>query len=125
MLSGWQPFSNLSARWFGSQELDANERGESYGGTLNSRQTKLFGEHMKYSAIVSAYFPSRKYGFLLLDDGTSRFFHLSNCPLGVPILGQRVTFELGEPVKLGQHKQAVDIRPVIDAQSTSTTEVQS
>jgi hypothetical protein len=32
---------------------------------------------MKYLGIVSAFFPSRKFGFILLDGSTSRFFHLS------------------------------------------------
>jgi cold shock CspA family protein len=67
---------------------------------------------MKYTAIVSAYFPSRKFGFVLLDDGSSRFFHLSNCPSGVPGLGERVEFELGPPVKLGRDMQAINITPV-------------
>jgi cold shock CspA family protein len=65
---------------------------------------------MKYTAIVSAYFPSRKFGFVLLDDGSSRFFHLSNFH-GTPVLGQQVEFELGDPVKLGCDKQAVNIVP--------------
>lgn len=67
---------------------------------------------MTYSGVVSAYFPSRKFGFILLDDGSSRFFHLSNCPHGIPSLGQRVEFELGDPVKLGRDKQAVNLTPV-------------
>jgi cold shock CspA family protein len=73
---------------------------------------------MKYTAIVSAFFPSRKFGFLLLDDGSSRFFHLSNCPHGVPILGQRVGFELGPPVKLGRDMQAINITPVFVTSGT-------
>lgn len=66
---------------------------------------------MTYVGIVSAYFPSRKFGFILLDDGSSRFFHLSNFH-GAPVLGERVQFELGSPVKLGRDMQAVNIVPV-------------
>lgn len=65
---------------------------------------------MKYLGIVSVYFPSRKFGFILLDDGTSRFFHLGNFH-GTPTLGERVEFELADPVKLGRDKQAVNITP--------------
>jgi len=67
---------------------------------------------IKYSGIVSAYYPSRQFGFILLDDKSSRFFHLSNFHAGnegKPVLGERVEFELGEPVKLGRDKQAVNI----------------
>ena len=71
---------------------------------------------MTYSGIVSAYFPSRKFGFILLDDGSSRFFHLSNFH-GTPVLGARVQFELGDPVKLGRDKQAVNISPAQAVQS--------
>ncbi len=66
---------------------------------------------MKYEGIVSAYYPSRKFGFILLDDGSSRFFHLSNFHC-TPTLGERVEFELGDPVKLGRDKQAVNITPI-------------
>jgi cold shock CspA family protein len=75
---------------------------------------------MKHFGIVSAFFPSRKFGFILLDDKSSRFFHLSNCPNGIPVLGERVEFELGDPVKLGRDKQAVNITPV---SITSETDV--
>jgi cold shock CspA family protein len=64
---------------------------------------------IKYSGIVSAYYPSRKFGFILLDDGSSRFFHVSNFHLGklsAPVLGARVGFELGNPVS---PEQAVNI----------------
>ena len=67
----------------------------------------------KYYGIISAYFPSRKYGFIQLEDGTCRFFHLSNYLAGTPILGQKVEFELADPVRLGQNKQATNIAPVL------------
>lgn len=70
---------------------------------------------MRYTGIVSTYFPNRKYGFILSDDGTSRFFHVSQYSSSgthQPKLGEKVEFELADPVKLGKDKQAVNVTPI-------------
>jgi cold shock CspA family protein len=84
---------------------------------------------MKYTGIVSTYFPNRKYGFISADDGTgtSRFFHVSNYSgsgAHQPKLGERVEFELAEPAKLGKDKQAVRVTPV-ELLAAATSEVKS
>jgi cold shock CspA family protein len=78
---------------------------------------------MKYTGMVSTYFPNRKYGFISADDGISRFFHVSNYSgsgAHQPKLGERVEFELADPAKLGKDKQAVNVTPIwISAVTTS------
>jgi cold shock CspA family protein len=64
---------------------------------------------MKYQAIISTYFPARKFGFLKQSDGSTVFFHATNFEAGVPRLGEKVEFELGDPVKLGKPQQAVNV----------------
>ena len=64
----------------------------------------------KCNGIIRTYFPDRKFGFILRDDdGKDVFFHQINFEKGTPVLGERVEFELGDPVKLGMPKQAVNI----------------
>jgi cold shock CspA family protein len=75
----------------------------------------------KNTGIIRTFIPNRKFGFILRDDGTEFFFHQINFEKGTPALGQRVEFELGDPVKLGMPKQAVNITIVV----TSTNEVNS
>jgi len=82
---------------------------------------------MKYTGIVSTYFPNRKYGFISADDGTSRFFHVSNYSgsgTHQPKLGEKVEFELADPAKLGKDKQAVLVTP-IQLLTTATSGVKS
>jgi cold shock CspA family protein len=64
------------------------------------------------TAIVFSYFPDRRFGFLRRDDGCKDiFFHASNY-FGAPKIGTHVTFDIGEPTKLGQPPQAVNVRVV-------------
>lgn len=60
---------------------------------------------------ITTYFPKRGFGFIKLQDGSERFFHISecNCP---PTLGLSVEFELGQPVKEGQPQIAANITPI-------------
>ncbi|MGB2633817.1 MAG: cold shock domain-containing protein [Candidatus Acidiferrum sp.] len=77
---------------------------------------------MKYTGIVSTYFPNRKYGFISSDDGTSRFFHVtqySGSGIHQPRLGEKVEFELADPVKLGKDKQAINVTPIWLVASTN------
>jgi cold shock CspA family protein len=67
---------------------------------------------MKYTGKIQSYYPDRKFGFILVLDGSSWFFHLSNCPFGLPVLGEFVEFEFADPVKLGQRKMAVNVTPI-------------
>jgi cold shock CspA family protein len=72
---------------------------------------------MRYEGLVTTFFPDRQFGFLDVL-GRTVFFHASAYPLGVlPKVGQRVTFELGEPVKLGKPKQAVNITPLPEVET--------
>ena len=67
-------------------------------------------------AAVKKYF-SAGYGFLFCEDMTvDVFFHLNNWRSAEePVVGQRVTFELGPAKTKGQPMQAVLIRPVVSA----------
>lgn len=63
---------------------------------------------------IKMFVAARKFGFILVDgssdgDGTEVFFHASNFH-GTPVLGERVEFELGPPVRLGRPPMAVNIR---------------
>jgi cold shock CspA family protein len=65
---------------------------------------------------VKKYF-SVGYGFLFCEDvPVDIFFHLNNWrSAGEPVVGQKVTFELGPAKKEGQPMQAVLIHPVVSA----------
>lgn len=66
---------------------------------------------MRERAVVISFFPDRRFGFMRTESGKEVFFHVTGFPAGVkPRPGDRVTFELGEPVKLGRPKQAVNIQ---------------
>jgi hypothetical protein len=55
----------------------------------------------------------KSWGFIREDSGVEWFFHQINAVGGYVIrLGDRVLFELGDPIKLGQPKQAINIRLV-------------
>jgi cold shock CspA family protein len=60
--------------------------------------------------IVEAYFKNKGYGFIKTE-GANRFFHVSNYN-GYPKLGDRVSFELGDPTRVGQPQQAVSVTPL-------------
>jgi cold shock CspA family protein len=64
-------------------------------------------------AQVNSYLPNRGFGFLKADDGLEYFFHYSNFT-GAPRLGARVSFDLADPVRFGQRKQAVNIQIIED-----------
>lgn len=61
------------------------------------------------NAVVFSYMPNRRFGFLKTEDGKEVFFHLSNY-LGIPKLGVTVTFDYGDPIRMGLPQQAVNVR---------------
>jgi cold shock CspA family protein len=63
---------------------------------------------MKYIGVVSTYIPNRKFGFIKTE-GSTVFFHATNFETGVPRLGEKVEFELGDACKLGMPQQAVNV----------------
>jgi len=63
------------------------------------------------TGLITAYFKNRGYGFILCDDGATRFFHLSNCRI-TPIVGIQVKFTLDEPSRIGKGTQCVDVESV-------------
>lgn len=74
----------------------------------------------------------RGYGFICPEGTDERIFvHITGCEGGnVPRLGARVQYELGEPLRLGQPKQAkrVKVLPPTSARVSalgSTPEVRS
>jgi cold shock CspA family protein len=69
-------------------------------------------------AVVETYFRNRGYGFLKTENYGTRFFHVSNFH-GEPRVGQRVSFDLGDPTRLGQPMQAVNITPIAPATEES------
>lgn len=61
---------------------------------------------------IIVYFKST-YGFIQESDefNTEFFFHLDNVDEGFqPEVGKRVTFETAPPIRLGQKRQAVNVR---------------
>jgi cold shock CspA family protein len=69
-------------------------------------------------AQVTTFIESRGFGFLTDASGEQYFFHISNFlregaegKKRKPILGEVVSFELADPVRLGAKVQAVKIRP--------------
>ena len=69
-------------------------------------------------AQVTTFIESRGFGFLTDASGEQYFFHISNFSRDgaegkkrKPILGEFVSFELADPVRLGAKVQAVKIRP--------------
>jgi cold shock CspA family protein len=64
---------------------------------------------VKLTGVIQTYFPGRKYGFVAASDGSIRFFHESNFTSGVPHLGDKIEFELGDPIRLGKQEQATNI----------------
>lgn len=79
--------------------------------------TRTRAKDMRDEAVVNAFFPDRNFGFLITKSGKEVFFHASGYPAGVrPKLGERVTFEYGEPAKLGKPKQAVNIQITAETQ---------
>ena len=75
------------------------------------------------SGIIKTFFPNRRFGFILQDDGKEVFFHQINFEKGTPVLGQRVAYELGDPIRLGMPKQAINVAVVdaFDALATPTS----
>ena len=70
---------------------------------------------------IQTFFTKRKFEFIRLDDGQEIFFHQINFEKGTPVLGQRVTFELGDPAKLGLPPQAINIEVAGSATSATTS----
>jgi cold shock CspA family protein len=69
-------------------------------------------------AQVTTFIEGRGFGFLTDASGEQYFFHISNFlregaegKKRKPILGEVVSFELADPVRLGAKVQAVKIRP--------------
>jgi cold shock CspA family protein len=69
---------------------------------------------MKYTGVITTSFAARKFGFIK-SEGRDIFLHAVNLQEGVPVLGQKVEFELGEAATLGKPKQAVNIAFVDEA----------
>ncbi len=70
-------------------------------------------------AQVTTFIDVRGFGFLTDSSGEQYFFHVSNFlregaqgKERKPKLGEMVSFELADPVRLGSKEQAVKIRPV-------------
>jgi cold shock CspA family protein len=73
---------------------------------------------IKMIAQVTTFIEGRGFGFLTDASGEQYFFHVSNFlregAVGKerkPKLGETVSFELADPVRLGGKAQAVKIRP--------------
>jgi cold shock CspA family protein len=71
-------------------------------------------------AQVTTFIEGRGFGFLTDSSGEQYFFHISNFSRQgaegkkrKPILGEVVSFELADPVRLGAKVQAVKIRPAV------------
>jgi cold shock CspA family protein len=71
-------------------------------------------------AQVTTFIENRGFGFLTDSSGEQYFFHISNFfregaegKKRKPILGEMVSFELADPVRLGAKVQAVKIRPAL------------
>jgi cold shock CspA family protein len=71
-------------------------------------------------AQVTTFIEGRGFGFLTDPSGEQYFFHISNFlregaegKKRKPMLGEMVSFELADPVRLGAKVQAVKIRPSI------------
>jgi cold shock CspA family protein len=69
-------------------------------------------------AQVTTFIENRGFGFLTDSSGEQYFFHISNFfreaaegKKRKPMLGEIVSFELADPVRLGGKTQAVKIRP--------------
>ncbi len=69
-------------------------------------------------AQITTYIDARGFGFLTDSAGEQYFFHVSNFMREgaegkekKPKLGEMVSFELADPVRLGNKMQAVRIRP--------------
>jgi cold shock CspA family protein len=69
-------------------------------------------------AQVTTFIEGRGFGFLTDSSGEQYFFHISNFSREgaegkkrKPILGEVVSFELADPVRLGAKVQAVKLRP--------------
>jgi cold shock CspA family protein len=69
-------------------------------------------------AQVTTFIERRGFGFLTDSTGEQYFFHISNFlrqgaegKKRKPMLGEIVSFELADPVRLGAKEQAVKIRP--------------
>ena len=69
-------------------------------------------------AQVTTFIEGRGFGFLTDSSGEQYFFHISNFSRDgaegkkrKPILGEVVSFELADPVRLGAKVQAVSLRP--------------
>jgi cold shock CspA family protein len=67
---------------------------------------------------VTTFIDARGFGFITDPSGEQYFFHISNFlregaegKKRKPMLGEIVSFELAEPVRLGCKVQAVEIRP--------------
>jgi cold shock CspA family protein len=69
-------------------------------------------------AQVTTFIENRGFGFLTDSSGEQYFFHVTNFlregaegKERKPKLGEMVSFELADPVRLGRKPQAVKIRP--------------
>ena len=54
---------------------------------------------MIYTGLIQKYYLVEVYGFLMQDDGTRHFFHITNCRGFIPKPGMKVSFEIGEGKK--------------------------
>ena len=62
------------------------------------------------NGIITMWHPARNYGFIRCGE-IQYFFHVSNVVPGyAPIVGGPVSFELAQPIHLGQREQAVKIQ---------------
>jgi cold shock CspA family protein len=74
-----------------------------------------------YTGTIIAVDTSTRWGFVRADSGEEHFWHASKCNPGFhPKLGDDVNFQLGNPFKVGQRPQAINIRPLRATQSAET-----
>jgi cold shock CspA family protein len=78
----------------------------------------MVGKGNKMIAQITTYIDARGFGFLTDSAGEQYFFHVSNFlregaegKEKKPKLGEMVSFELADPVRLGNKTQAVKLRP--------------
>jgi cold shock CspA family protein len=88
---------------------------------LKAANLKTKGTFMN-TGVICTYFSARKFGFIRLDDGSTIFFHATNFQEGTPKLGGKVSFELGDPVKLGLPQQAVNVA-FVEGSTAASNEV--
>jgi cold shock CspA family protein len=66
---------------------------------------------MNMRGTIVAYAARKGWGYIY-SENVNIFFHISNSPKFLPVLGAVVEFELAPPFRLGQHDQAVNLREV-------------